>query len=125
MGRRDNSIAGQARWFEAGVHGEEVVRKIVPTGMGEADDLLAWTGERVGLVGFGRDETFYDSEDGAGRVGGVVKTFDGLVESDRRRGEGGNLEEAAQEYDRQMRRALERQADELNWMHRFGFRSSP
>jgi hypothetical protein len=125
VGRSNDSNARQAQWFEAGIHGEEVVRKIVPTGTGEADDLLVWTGERVGLVGFGRNDEFYDAEDGAGGMDDVVKTFDGLVDSDRRRGEGGNLEEAAQEYDRQMRRALERQADELNWMHRFGFRSSP
>jgi hypothetical protein len=35
-------------------------------------------------------------------------------------GGSGNLEEQARAYDTQMRRALERQADELNWMQRFG-----
>lgn len=135
-----SSTSRQVQRFEAAIHGEEVVRKIIPVGTGEADDLLVWTGERVGLVGLGRNqEGFYDAlEDGvaAGNAVGsedVVKRFDGFVgprmEGDAGGGDsgngGGDLEEKAQEYDRQMRRALERQADELNWMRRFGFRSSP
>ena len=115
--------------FEAAIHGEEVVRKIIPTGTGEADDLLVWTGERVGLVSFGRNEEFYDAEEGHGGKEGVVREFDGLVgprmvRDEGAGGEGGgqdDLEKKAREYDRRMRRVLERQADELNWMHRFGF----
>lgn len=133
---------GHTGTLEAAIHGEEVVRKIIPTGKGEADDLLVWTGERIGLVGFGRDEEFHDALDnrewtgkamaGDGRDD-VVKSFESFI-GPRMEGDGttreqtlgpGDLEEQAQEYDRQMRRALERQADELNWMHRFGFRSSP
>jgi hypothetical protein len=72
-------------------------------------------------VSFGRSDEFFDAEDG--RKENVVRTFDGMVAADEERN--GEVEERAQEYDRQMRRALERQADELNWMHRFGFRSSP
>lgn len=137
--------------FEAAIHGEEVVRKIIPIGSGEADDLLVWTGERVGLVRFGavEEEEFWDAlEDGlvsggdgsgfadekkaAGRDD-VVKSFDGFVGPRREGVEEGvcgvndgseddrDLEQRAEEYDRQMRRALERQADELNWMNRFGF----
>jgi hypothetical protein len=130
--------------FEAGIHGEEVVRKIIPTGAGEADDLLVWTGERVGLVGLGRNQDFYDAledVDTAGGGGGgkaiessdAVKLFDAFVGPRTREdvggsgsgsgggvGGSGNLEEQARAYDTQMRRALERQADELNWMQRFG-----
>jgi hypothetical protein len=127
-------ISGRPETFGAALHGEEVVRKIIPTGPGEADDLLVWTGERIGLVSLGRNQEFYDAvEDSGGKEAAtedVVKTFDGFVGpkmegADARGGGGGDLEERAQEYDRQMRSALERQADELNWMHRFGFRSSP
>jgi hypothetical protein len=137
-GVRGGSGGQNAGRLEAAVHGEEVVRKIIPTGTGEADDLLVWTGERVGLVSFGRsEEQFYDAEEGPpGEVGkeDVVKSFDGLVggrktdgeeEGGGRGGGGGDLEERARKYDRQMRRALETQADELNWMNRFGFRNSP
>lgn len=130
---------------EAGLHGEEVIRKIIPTADGEAGDLLVWSGERVGLVSFGRgeEEEWFDAEntlipnDGNGIGSGkadVVKRFDDLVGPRRAGGSGGeaegdgseekDLEARAQEYERQMRRALERQADELNWMGRFGFRSS-
>ncbi len=100
------------------------MRKILPTGSGEADDLLVWTGERMGLVSFSRNEEFYDAEEGYGGKGDVVRKFDGLV-GPRRAGDAGggedDLEEKAREYDSRMRKALERQADELNWMHRFGF----
>jgi hypothetical protein len=125
-GSGGRTASGQGR-FTASVHGEEVVRKIIPTGKGEADDLLVWTGEKVGLVSFGRkevEEEWSDAlEDAMGTQGA-----DGLIrvqsEEGRERG-GGQMEEKAHEYDQQMRRALERQADELNWMTRFGFRSSP
>ncbi len=125
-GRNGNvgSGSGQPQRFEAAIHGEEVVRKIIPTGMGAADDLLVWTGERAGLVRLGGEESeLWDALEE--RAGNVVKTLDGLVDAhSRRAGDGANLHEAAQEYDRQMRRALERQTDELNWMHRFGFRGN-
>ncbi len=125
--------SGQGR-FEASIHGEEVVRKIIPTGTGQADDLLVWTGERIGLVGFGKteeeDEWFDAQEDVVGKLDGLMglaaaDRMDGGAEGTVDGGAGGGLEEKAREYDRQMRRALERQADELNWMTRFGFRSSP
>jgi hypothetical protein len=120
--------------FEAAMHDEEVVRKIIPIGPGAADDLLVWTGERVGLVGMGRNPDFYDAlEDvdtaGAGKavVGrGVVESFDGFVgprvreEAGSGGGGSGDLEEQARRYDTRMRRARERQADELNWMQQFG-----
>ncbi|ERF73517.1 hypothetical protein EPUS_07722 [Endocarpon pusillum Z07020] len=130
MGERASSSSGSSnRKMEKFEESEEVVRKIIPTGTGEADDLLVWTGERVGLVSFGRNEEFYDAEEGHGGKEDVVRTFDGfvgprMVGDEGVGGEGGgqdDLEEKAREYDRRMRRVLERQADELNWMHRFGF----
>ena len=90
--------------------GEEVVRMIVPTGSGEADDLLVWTGEKVGVVGFGGRDEWVDAEEGVAGPSKVNESGDG----------DGQLNGEAREYDRQMRRALERQADELNWMTRFG-----
>jgi hypothetical protein len=136
------STAREVQRFEAAIHGEEVVRKIIPTGTGEADDLLVWTGERVGLVGFGRNQDFYDALEDVDTAGkavesrDVVKLFDVFVGPKMRAdaGDGGSgsrsgsdsddLEERARAHDTQMRRALERQADELNWMQRFGFGSS-
>ena len=110
------SNGGQLRRLE---HGEEVVRKIIPIGTGEADDLLVWTGERVGLVSFGRNQDLHDAPEDD-----VVRRSDGSV-GPGTQGDHVDLEDRAQQYDRQMRRALERQADELNWMQRFGLRSSP
>lgn len=118
---------GWVNLCEAAIYGEEVVRKIIPTGPKEANDLLVWTGERVGLVSFGRNE-FFDAEEGHPSGLGArdaIRTLDaslGLDSTDG--GEGGALDERARQHDRQMRRALERQADELNWMQRFGFGSN-
>lgn len=131
-GGASSSSSSSNRQMERFGESEEVVRKIIPTGSGEADDLLVWTGERVGLVSFGRNEEFYDAEEGYGGKEEVVRKFDGFVGprmlgDEGAGGEGGgqdDLEEKAREYDRRMRRVLERQADELNWMHRFGFGSS-
>lgn len=135
--RMNNGGRGR-RYVEAGLQGEGVVRKILPTGMGESDDLLVWTGERVGLVQFGRSqEEWFDAADShlpksssGSENGSVVQRYDDLVGPARVDGPGeegdgdDDIEARAQEYERQMRRALERQADELNWMGRFGFRGT-
>ena len=85
--------------------GEQVVRKIVPLSAGESEqgtrgdgDLLIWTGETVGIVSTKPQKPTTDtpSESGADTP-----------------------EEQGAEYSRQMRRALERQADEARWMRRF------
>jgi hypothetical protein len=85
--------------------GEQVIRKIVPLKAGQSEqgtrgdgDLLIWTGETVGIVSTKPQKPTTDtpSESGADTP-----------------------EEQGAEYSRQMRRALERQADEARWMRRF------
>jgi hypothetical protein len=103
--RRWNVNAFEVDPAGAQVVGEQVVRKIVPLDAGESEsgargdgDLLIWTGENIGIVSTKppkkKDETPSDS--GAETP-----------------------EEQGAEYSRQMRRALERQADEARWMRRF------
>ena len=95
----------------AALHGEQVVRKIIPLrteashrGLQGNDDLLVWTGERAGIVttnsGTRRTET----------------------DEEQRNTDAAQLRAEAEEYDRMMRRALERQADERRWMSRFRLR---
>lgn len=85
--------------------GEQVVRNIIPLDAGESDrgsrgdgDLLIWTGDKVGIVSTKplKKNNGTPSESG-----------------------GETPEEQGAEYSRQMRRALERQADERRWMSRF------
>jgi hypothetical protein len=84
----------------------DVARKILPTNASEAsgrieqDEILVWTGERIGLVGFTRKPRFGADPD---------DLWNDMVE------QAGKLP-----YERAMRRTLERQADEVQWMKRFG-----
>lgn len=114
-----NDLGGVARpeqhMFGAEENEGDIVQKIVPT-HGSAgkeaevnrDDLLLWTGEgRVGLLGF------QGKRDG-GRVG-----WDGSEDAE----EGLDGEARAHEermYGVQMRRALERQADEVRFIRAMG-----
>lgn len=81
----------------------DFARKLVstrtrPAGSGEAancDDLVFWTGERLGMIAFSSGEGF--------------RTSDFEPEEDRN----AELDEKAEEYSSMMRRALEVQADEV------------
>lgn len=77
-----------------------MVRKILPTDANlTGDELLIWTGERIGRLRFSHDEDLESEEEEEGD------------QEERRR---------EQEYSRMIRRALERQADEVRWMGRLG-----
>ncbi|KAI9664104.1 MAG: hypothetical protein M1821_007595 [Bathelium mastoideum] len=90
---------------------DDVVQKLVPTGTADgagANDanLLCWTGEgRLGLLGFGRRPLFSEEE---------WREGEGVDEETRQE------EERAREYAGRMRRALERQADEVRWVRGMG-----
>ena len=94
----------------------DVALKLLPTngdvtsGRTERDEILVWTGERVGLMGFVPEPRF-------GGKGG--EAWDERVES---------AEEAIKRreeriYGETMRRALERQADEVRWVTGLGLGS--
>ncbi|KAL9116117.1 MAG: hypothetical protein Q9227_000486 [Pyrenula ochraceoflavens] len=110
-----------SRLFEAsatanGNEGTDVVRKMLPVhqlweserGFRGDSDLLIWTGERVGMV------QFKDSN-----VDDLAASFDQQMSlsSDDDQARQRQMEH---EHDGQMRRALERQAEEMYWMRRFG-----
>ncbi len=89
----------------ARVVGEQVVRKIISLDAGKGDrgtrgdgDLVIWTGEKVGIVSTTPPKKNNETPSESG---------------------GETPEEQGAEYSRQMRRALERQADEARWMRRF------
>lgn len=88
--------------FASSTGENEVVRKILPTGGTFIEDaVLVWTGERIGCLSLGSGDE--DEED-------IVPG--NQVEDERLRKE--------REYSTTMRRALERQADEVRRMGGFG-----
>ena len=104
----------------AGVQGDQVVRKLIPMDFGESErgtrgdgDLLVWTGERVGVVTFRPPEQVDAMHD-------LADTFAGSSSLENVRGR--EVADPAEEYGQVMRRALERQTDEINWMRRLGMR---
>lgn len=99
--------------------GGDVARKILTTGSElPNDEILIWTGDRIGRVRFVPESVSLDDEkmgylDGSLAVDGMV---DEVSSEERER------REREREYSRVMRRALERQADEVRWMGRLGMR---
>ena len=105
------SLAYDGRSF--GPTSGDVALKLLPTnanianGRVDRDEILVWTGERIGLMGFVPEPRF-------GGKGG--EAWDERVES---------AEEAIKQreeriYGETMRRALERQADEVRWVTGLG-----
>lgn len=98
-----------------GLASNEVARKIIPTGGTLTnDDILIWTGERIGCLSFGTRtaEPLVENEDEDG-----LMAIDESEETRQHRREQVRRE---REYARTMRRALERQADEVRRMGGFG-----
>ncbi|KAJ5934980.1 hypothetical protein N7466_004527 [Penicillium verhagenii] len=92
----------------------EVARKILPTGGNlTGDELLVWTGERIGRIKFSipADPDLEDDEDEWFMHAEVdEETRDAMRHKLR------DDWEKEQRYENTMRRALERQADEVRWM---------
>ncbi|KAF2758587.1 hypothetical protein EJ05DRAFT_537924 [Pseudovirgaria hyperparasitica] len=92
----------------------DIVQKIIPMVASEAtgndvplgqDNLLVWTGDgMLGMVGFGTQATFLADE--------LDEQAQDALEHEQMKRE--------REYDREMRRALERQAAELRWVRGYG-----
>jgi hypothetical protein len=100
-----NSRIRSSRPVKFGPVGTDVVRKIIPTnGNLDGDRLLLWTGEKVAVMGFkGKPEWCWDE----------LNELDGDLDKNKRKAV----------YEDLMRRALERQADEVRWMGRLGLGS--
>ncbi|OQD82444.1 hypothetical protein PENANT_c021G00104 [Penicillium antarcticum] len=97
----------------------EVARKVLPTGGNlTGDELLVWTGERIGRLKFSIPEDYetelddgYQSEDDVFMHAEVDEATREAMRHKRR-----DDWEKEQRYQDSMRRALERQADEVRWM---------
>ncbi|KAJ5679827.1 hypothetical protein N7462_008071 [Penicillium macrosclerotiorum] len=93
----------------------EVARKILPTGGNlTGDELLVWTGERIGRLKF----SIPGDLDGEGLVEDDLFMHAEVDEETRNvmRQKHRDEWDMEQRYENMMRRALERQADEVRWM---------
>lgn len=100
---------------ESQTHSSEVARKILPTGGNlTGDELLVWTGERIGRLKFSipaDHEVGIDETDDWFMLTEVdEETLSTLRQKHR------DEWEKEQRYEEAMRQALERQADEVRWM---------
>ncbi len=89
----------------------DVARKLLPVSAEERSEVLIWTGEKIGVLGFREHPRFAFGGDGD----------DDTWIMDGRSGPG---EMAERDYGREMREALERQADEARFMQGLGLRVS-
>ncbi|KAL2001993.1 hypothetical protein VTN02DRAFT_879 [Thermoascus thermophilus] len=96
----------------------EAVRKILPTGLSlTGDELLLWTGDRVGRITFS-ERTCSEADEDEDDILSDEEPDQVLREEKRRSRK--EEQQREREYAMMMRRALERQADEVRWMGRLG-----
>ncbi|BDD55677.1 hypothetical protein MPDQ_000864 [Monascus purpureus] len=96
----------------------EVARRILPTGGNlTGDELLVWTGERIGRVRFSPTDPEEDEDEVDD-----MSIDEGIDEASHEelRLRYREREQREREYAELMRKALERQADEVRWMGRLG-----
>ena len=85
----------------------DVALKLLPVGPGERSEVCVWTGEKIGVLGFKKKPRF---SFGADRTNGTCTpegSSDGESHDER-------------DYARMMRRALQRQADEVRYVRGLG-----
>ena len=93
--------------FNADPNEGDVARKLIPVSTGVRSEVCVWTGEKVGILGFKEKPRFsfeMDEKDGSYTPEGIS--------------DGESVDE--RDYGRMMRRALERQADEVRFVRGLG-----
>lgn len=100
-----SSAEARTSIFNEGADEGDVARKLLAVDQGEKSDVLVWTGEKVGVMGYGTPNRHasHAKENGSGSTD---------LE--------GNLEDDEKDYGRMMRRALERQANDVRFVRGLG-----
>ncbi|KAL6713957.1 hypothetical protein ACLMJK_008451 [Lecanora helva] len=100
----------------------DVVRKLLPVSAKERSEVLLWTGEKIGVMGFRKRPRWDFDAEGAGEGEEMFSMEPDDVgsggQSDPGSSNGGLEEERS--YGRMMQRALRTQADEVRWMRGLG-----
>jgi hypothetical protein len=119
-GSADGGTSGMFWSSVDAVGRNDVARKVLPTDSNLAgDELLIWTGDRIGRLRFTYDEDFDTDDDDDDDVMSIDGELDAATRQARRQSRHA-MRRREQHYARMMRRALERQADEVRWMGRLG-----
>ncbi|KAL4892701.1 hypothetical protein BDV59DRAFT_179568 [Aspergillus ambiguus] len=123
--RRESRVSDEdfendhALWNSSSRGDDEVVRKILPTGGNlTGDELLIWTGERVGRLRFSNSSDVHDHEDDEDDLSMSEEMDEASLEEVRHARR--EMQRRDQEYTRMMRRELARQADEVRRMGNLG-----
>ena len=85
----------------------DVALKLLPVGPGERSEVCVWTGEKIGVLGFKDKPRFSFGADGTNGTSTPEGSSDGESRDER-------------DYERMMRRALQRQADEVRFVRGLG-----
>ncbi|KAI9932689.1 hypothetical protein ASPWEDRAFT_47133 [Aspergillus wentii DTO 134E9] len=114
----DYGSTGLWRSLSRSQENSEVARKVLPTGGNlTGNELLIWTGERIGRLKFsGHTRPADEVEEDDMSIDGELDS-DACEEMRQRKREERRKE---REYTDMMRRVLERQADEVRWTRGFG-----
>ena len=102
------SVCNEARGgiFNASADEGDVARKLLALDQGERSEILVWTGEKVGIVGYGKTSRY------------AKQTTDGQEAEGS--GDAGTASDDEKKFAGMMRRALERQADEVRFVQGLG-----
>jgi len=121
--RRGSAVAtGADAQDDEEPNNDDFIQKLVPTRLANStssqpDDLILWTGEgRVGIMGFGRKPLTAGWADIVDEDEGLETSMEEEAEMNERR----QKESQERAFGREMRKALERQADEVRWVRGLG-----
>lgn len=113
---RDPESARGGGIFNAQPNEGDVALKLLPVdGARARSEVCVWTGEKIGVLGF-REKPRFSFVGGDGEASGGTCTPEGSGSGSD--GEGGGFDQRG--YERMMRRALKRQADEVRFVRGLG-----
>lgn len=112
----DGEAKPQGLWGSSSDNNNEVARKILPTGGNlTGDELLVWTGERIGRIKFSIPADYEMDVDNEEDDWFMHAEVDDATREEMRHKQRDEWEKE-RKYEETMRLALERQADEVRWM---------
>ena len=103
----DTSLRDSGGIFNTQPDEGDVALKLLPVGPGERSEVCVWTGEKIGVLGFKDKPRFSFGADGTDGTNTPEGSSDGESRDER-------------DYERMMRRALQRQADEVRFVRGLG-----
>lgn len=104
----NNSVEDHRGIFRGNPNEGDVAQKLLPIGSDAKSEVCVWTGEKIGVLGFQKEPRFAFGVSGTNETGSGNEFASG----------GRSIE--GRDFEGMMRRALERQADEVRFLAGFG-----